>query len=263
MFLLPDGSKQSLIDAVNAVNTFPVDFSAGDLYFGKVRQEANGHVSVPAVTLHSSQFEGYIRLNYKRLDLGKAYGTVKPKIRRVGYPTLYRLLPIINETLGLSLTEADVTDISITWLNDNEQINIPVIAKANSLGFEGQFMLEYTRVRPELASLAFKTLDVLKHPVDPTLGKKSIAMMTWGMDFSAEMVDDFTINVGIWWHHDKVAARMAELGFPDWPQVPYFTLNVLPTSKVPSANQEFEYVVIQPDIDLPDFVGDAYIHFNR
>lgn len=262
MFLLPDGSKQSLIDAVNDVNTFPVSFTAADLYFGKVKIESNGHVSVPAVTMYNSEFEGYIRLNYKRLDLGKAYGTIKPKIRRVGYPTLYRLLPIINETLGLSLTEDDVTDISITWLNDNEQINIPVIAKVNSLGFEGQFMLEYTRVRPELAALAIKTLNVLKHPIEPALGKKSLAMMTWGIDFTDDM-DDFSLNAGSWRFADRVQARMAELGFPDWPWPPYWTLSAVPTSTVPSANQEFEYVIIQKGIVLADHVGDGYIHFNR
>lgn len=262
MFFLPDGSKQSLIDAVNDVNTFPVPLVAGDLYFGKVKIESNGHVSVPAVTMYNSEFEGYVRLNYKRVDFGKVYGTIKPKIRRVGYPTLYRLLPIINETLGLSITEDDVVDISITWLNDNEQINIPVIAKANSLGYEGQFMLEYTRVRPELAALAFKTLDVLKHPIDPALGKKSLAMMTWGIDFTDDMLD-FDLAAGSWRFINKVKARMEELGFPNWPQVPYWTMNALPTSKVPSANQEMEYVIIQPDVVLADHIGDAYIHFNR
>lgn len=262
MFLLPDGSKQSLIDAVNAVNTFPVDFTASDLYFGKIRTEVNGKVSVPAVTMYNSQFEGYIRLNYQRLDLGKAYGTTKPKIRRVGYPTLYRLLPIINETLGLNLTEADVVDISITWLNDNEQINIPVIAKANSLGFEGQFMVEYTRVRPELASLAYTVLNVLKHPIDPALGKKSIAMMTWGQDFTGDM-DDFAMVAGSWRFPDRVAARMAELGFPDWPPVPWWTLILGTTAQVPLSNPEFEYVIVQKDIVLDDYIGDAYIHFNR
>lgn len=262
MFLLPDGSKQSLIDAVNAVNTFPVDLTAADLYFGKIKTESNGRVSIPAVTMYNSEFEGYIRLNYQRLDLGKAYGTIKPKIRRVGYPTLYRLLPIINETLGLSLTEEDVADISITWLNDNEQINIPIIAKVNSVGYEGQFMVEYTRVRPDLAALAIKTLDVLKHPIDPALGKMSLAMMTWGIDFT-DYMDDFMVNAGSWHYQDRVNARMAELGFPDWPRPPYWTLSVVPTSNVPLANQEFEYVIIQPDIVLADHIGDAYIHFNR
>lgn len=262
MFLLPDGSKQSLIDAVNASNTFPVAFTANDLYFGKVRTETNGRTSVPAVTMHNSQFEGYIRLNYERLDLGKVYGTIKPKIKRVGYPSLYRLLPIINETLGLNITEDDVVDISITWLTNNEQINIPVIAKVDSLGFTGQFLVEYTRVRPELAELAVTELDVLQHPIDPTLGKKSIAMLTWGIDFSGDM-DDFAINAGSWRFPDRVKARMAELGFPNWPWPPYWSLTAIPTKQVPSSNPEFEYVIVQKDVVLADHVGDAYIHFNR
>lgn len=265
MFLLPGGSEQAVIDAINAANAnLPTPLTVDDLYFGKVKQLATGGlVSVPAVTVHSSRFEGYLRFEYNRLDIGKAYQGIKPKVRRVGYPTLYRLLPIINETLGLSLTEHDVVDVSITWLNDDEQVNIPIVTKVDSLGFEGQFVVEYTRVRPDLASLAFTTLDVLKHPIDPTLGKKSLAMSMWSLDFSAEFASGvFGLYMGRWSSISRVQATMAAHGFPDWPDVPYLSLDVKPTGQVPTANQEFGYVIIQKDIDLADYSGDGYIHFN-
>jgi hypothetical protein len=113
-----------------------------------------------------------------------------------------------------------------------------------------------------LATLAIKTLNVLKHPIEPALGKKSLAMMTWGIDFTDDM-GDFALNAGSWRFQDRVEARMAELGFPNWPRPPYWTLTAVPTSQVPLANQEFEYVIVQKDIVLADHIGDGYIHFNR
>lgn len=266
MFLLPGGSEQAVIEAINAANpNLPFPLTADDLYFGKLKQiDANGLVSVPAVTVHSSQFEGYLRFEYKRLDLSKAYGAVKPKVKRVGYPTLYRLLPIINEVLGLSLSEADVMDVNITWLNDDEQINIPIVAQTTSPGFEGQFILEYTRLRPNLASLVNTTLNVLKHPIEPSLGKKSLAMSTWSIDFSAEeSANILDLYLGRWQFYGRLRTAMAAHGFPNWPDVQYLQLAVQPTSKVPTANKDFQYVIIQRNIVLADYVGDGYIHFNR
>ena len=266
MFLLPGGSEQALIDLINDANpTLPTPLLPGDLYFGKIRTVGtDGTVSIPAVTMYSSKFEGYVRFEYKRLDIGKAYATVKPKIRRVGYPTLYRLLPIINEALGTSFTEDDVLDVSITWLADNEQINIPIVAKPESRAYEGQFLVEYTRVRPELANIALKELTVLQHPTDPALGKQSLSMVMWSMDFSSEYARRvFDLRIGAWESISNVRAAMAAHGFPGWPQPPYWTLNILQTKNVPKANKDFELVIVQPDVELASYQGDAYIHFNR
>jgi hypothetical protein len=87
-------------------------------------------------------------------------------------------------------------------------------------------------------------------------------MMTWGIDFTDDM-DDFITNAGAWRFPDRVKARMAELGFPNWPQPPYYSLQVLPTSQVPTANPEYGFVIIQKNVTLADHVGDAYFHFNR
>jgi len=266
MFLLPGGSEQALVDAINAVNELPTPLAPDDLYLGKFTPVPNGQpgeISLPVVAMYNSDFEGYVRFTYNRLDLGKVYGTVKPSIRRVGYPTLYRLLPIINETLGLSLTENDVVDISITWLNDNEQINIPIVAKAESPVYEGQFVVEYVRVRPELATIVFRDLDVLKHPIDPALGKKSIAMHTWSMDFT-DFQSELLLRNGTWWDITRVRRVMDKFGMPNWPQVPTSPwISVQSTKDVPTANKSFTHVIVQRDVNLPDMVGDAYIHFNR
>jgi hypothetical protein len=266
MFLLPGGSEQALIDAINAANNPPTPLTAGDLYFGKITKVTGGEpgeVTLPVVAMYNSKFEGYLRFNYKRLDLGKVYGTIKPEIRRVGYPTLYRLLPIINETLGLDLSERDVVDVSITWLSDNERVNIPIVTKTESPAYEGQFVVEYQRVRPELASIVFRDLDVMQHPIDPTLGKKSLAMHTWSMDFT-DFQSEFILLNGTWWDISRVRRVMDKFGMPNWPQVPRSPWLVLQATKdVPTANKDFTHVIIHREITFPDMVGDAYIHFNR
>ena len=266
MFLLPGGSEQALIDLINDANpTFPTPLLPTDLYFGKIQTVgSDGTVSIPAVTMYSSQFEGYARFEYKRLDIGKVYSGIKPKVKRVGYPTLYRLLPIINETLGTSFTEDDVVDISITWLSANEQINIPIIAKPDSRAYEGQFLVEYTRVRPELAAIAVQDLTALQHPTDPALGKMSLGMALWSLDFTDEAEKSLlSIGLGTWTYLTQFRAAMAARGFPDWPRPPYWTLQTGETKNFPRANKDFQFVILQRDVELADYQGDAYIHYNR
>jgi hypothetical protein len=267
MFLLPGGSEQALIDAINATNSPPTPLAPGDLYFGKITKVNGGEpgeVTLPVVAMYNSKFEGYLRFNYNRIDIGKVYGTIKPQIRRVGYPSLYRLLPIINETLGLDLSENDVVDVSITWLNDNEQINIPIVTKTESPAYEGQFVVEYQRVRPDLATIVFRDLDVMKHPISPSLGKKSLAMFMWSMDFT-DFQNQLQLINGTWRDIGTVRQVMAKFGLPNnWPQVPRSPwISVQATKDVPSANKDFTHVIIHRDITFPDFAGDGYIHFNR
>lgn len=262
MFLLPGGSEQALIEAIRATNPGASDLTMDDLYFGKVKQSTTqGYVEAPVVAMYNSRFTGYLRLEYKRIDLGRAYNGVKPQVKRVGYPTLWRLLPIINETLGLSLSENDVADVDITWINDNEQINIPIITKSSSLGYEGQFIVEYHRVRPELASIAMLELDVMQHPIDPAIGKKSLAMLLWSEDFTEDK-EALTVLWGKWWYHDKVVRVMAARGFPNWPQASGDMLGVYDTTKYKGANTAFTHVIVQKDLSFPDSQGTALIHYN-
>jgi hypothetical protein len=264
MFLLPGGAEKALTDAIHAANPLAGDVHVDDLYFGLITKSADqsGAVEVPVVAMYNSDFEGYIRFKYDRLDLGRAYQGIKPQVKRVGYPTLYRLLPIINETLGLSLTERDVVDVAITWLGENEQVNIPIVSKPDSLGYEGQFLVEYTRVRPELASIANRILDVLKHPLDPKLGQRSMSMNTWGIDFTDDQASLLT-NAGAWRYPDQVRKVMEGHGFFNWPQAPWYSLIVSATSDIPTANKEYTHVIIQPNVSYPNHIGDAYFHYNR
>lgn len=265
MFLLPGGSEQALIDAINAANqTLPKPLTANDLYFGKVNVLGNDDVSIPAVAMWSSEFTGYIRFEYKRLDLGKVFGDIRPTVERIGYPSLYRMLPIINEVLGLTLTENDVEDVQITWLSANEQINIPLVAKLESKAYTGQFVVKYVRLRPELTELAIKELSVLNHPIDPTLGKRSLAMCTWGIDFTTDYANGtLSIWSGTWSKYSQFKAMMEQRGFPNFPQTTVENrVRGYATTLVPGSNPAFQYVIVQRGVELQDHLGDAYIHYN-
>lgn len=265
MFLLPGGSEQALIDAINAANpTLPKVLVKGDLYFGKVKVVNGDDVSIPAVAMWSSDFKGYVRLEYKRLNLGKVYGDIRPTVQRIGYPSLYRMLPIINEVLGLELTEDDVEDMPITWLSANEQINIPIVAKVESKAYTGQFVVKYMRLRPELANIANKALEVLSHPIDTSLGKRSMAMCTWGIDFSNDYTNGLlSIWSGTWWRYPQFKAMMALRGFPNYPQTTTENrLRTFPTSALPEANKDYRFVIVHSKVGLDGYDGDAYFHYN-
>lgn len=264
MFLLPGGSEKAIIDLINSQNDLPKDIAPGDLYFGKVSHHTpnNGTVDVPLVAVIGSDFEGYLKLNYKRLSLTNAYGLIKPTVQRVGYPSLHRLLPMINDALGLSLSPKDVLDVPITWLSNNEQVNIPIVAAPDSLGYEGKFSIRYIRVRPELADLAVKILTALKHPISPSLGMKSLAMRLWSEDFT-DYQQSFRVGSGVWVDIAAVRAHMALYGFDQWPQAPEGQMKVQATKDVPTANKKYTSVIIQKGVTIGGHQGDAYFHFNR
>lgn len=265
MFLLPGGAEKALFDAINAANpSLPVPLTPDDLYLGKIAkvEGGTGEVSIPTVAFFTSLYEGYRRFEYNRIDFGKVFGTIKPQIARVGFPTLFRLLPIINEELGLTLTERDVVDVPITWLGANEQVNILVITSENSLGYEGQFLIEYTRLRPEIHTAVLeRSLEVLAHPVSPTLGKRSLSMMMYSLDFTK---DDPKLKItnGLWANLNVVRQVMSQHGFDNWPQA---TTELLfrSTGQVPGSNKAFTHVIIQKDPDIPGHAGDALFHLNR
>src|ERR1700690_790462 len=159
MSLLTGTAEDNLLALINQVNTFPVPLASGDLYYGKIKQltDGSGKIQLPTVTMYDAQYDGYVTFQYQRINLTKAFGGLRPRLSSLGQPTLYRLLPTLNRFLGLKFTERDVVDVNISWLGGNEQANIQIIAQPNSLGFEGSFVIQFTRVRPFLSVVTNNT----------------------------------------------------------------------------------------------------------
>lgn len=266
MFLLPSGARAELYRQMNEANQdLPIPITEGDLYFGKVgtAKDSQGRITLPTVAMYDAEYDGYVKFQYQRLDFTKAFGTVRPTIKAVGSSTLHAMLPIISQALGITITPEDVIDVNVNWLGGTEAVNIELIAKPTSPGFEGKFIITYQRVRPLLSNMVkLRDLDCLKHPqVD--LAKRSTNILTWGIDYTDHL--DVIVQYGSWWLHGaKVQTLMASKGFPDWPAgwatdliATYLTKNV------PEANQAFTHVIIQKGVVRPDYAGIGYFHFNR
>lgn len=264
MNLLPGTSEEALLALVNAANPgLPQPLKPGDLYFGKVKTLSGGKVQIPAVTMYDSAYEGYAKFEYRRLNLSQAFGSVRPALRDIGYPSLHQLLPVINARLGINLQPADVIDTKIDWLGNNEHLNIQVTASADSLGYEGTFVITFTRIRPLLSKVVTtSSLDVLKHPSEPTA--KSLPMHMYSLDFSENTAELLLYYNQLWWNLQALKRLMQGHGFADWPQgSAQNPVRAYLTKDRPEANQDFTNVIIQKAPVIPGWKGDAYFHYNR
>ena len=264
MNLLPGTSEEALLAMVNAANPgLPQPLKPGDLYFGKVKTLSGGKVQIPAVTMYDSAYEGYAKFEYRRLNLAQAFGSVRPALRDIGYPSLHQLLPVINQRLGINLQPSDVIDTKIDWLGNNEHLNIQVTASADSLGYEGSFVITFTRIRPLLNKVVAATsLDVLKHPSEPTA--QSLPMFMYSLDFSGNETA-LALYYGVLWLNPQALKRLMQgYGFADWPQVQkQGDVKAYLTKNRPEANQDFTNVIIQKAPAIAGWKGDAYFHYNR
>jgi len=264
MLLLPGSSEEALVGLINEQNALAVPLEVGGLYYGNVKSLADGSIELPSVTMYSNEdYEGYARWKYRRINFDKVFGGVRPIIQDLGQTTIHRLLPILNKRLGLNLQPIDIINEPIDWLGGNEQANLVIKASPNSLGYEGTFVIQFIRIRPLLeVAIAEKELDVLSHHNPLDLGKPSLDMATWGLDFSY-----YSNILGVAWYGwtnwPAVQKMFIEMGFPDIPVFMTQSVKSYSTKDVPEANQDFTNVCIQTGVDINGYKGDAYIHFNR
>ena len=266
MFLLPDGARAELHRQINDANpSLPIPLLEKDLYFGKVQQakDAEGRIKLPTVSMYDSEFEGYATFQYERINLTNVFGSVRPVVKAVGSSTLHDMLPQISKGLGMTIKPEDVINVDVNWLGGSEAVNIEIIAKPNSPGFEGRIIITYQRIRPLLSNVVkSRSLDVLHH-IQEDPDKRSTDILTWGIDFT-EHIDEFAIY-GTWWRDGAAVQRvMAEWGFANWP-APWGgrTLKNYKTADVPQANKKFTNVIIQTDVVGADYAGKGYFHYNR
>lgn len=264
MFLLPGSSEDALVGLINQQNSLSVPLEAGDLYYGHVKLNSDGSITLPTVTMYDNEnYEGYATFNYKRINLSQVFSDQRPVIQDLGQTTLHRLLPIINKRLGINLTERDIQDQNIDWIGGNEKANLVIKATVESLGYEGNFVIQFTRIRPLLStSIAIKSLAVLSHPNPLDQGKLSMQMATWGVNFT-DYIQSLTLANQTWVNPAKIVSMMADNGFPGFVAAGATKVVQFATKDVPSANQAFTNVIIQPIAESTGFKGVAYIHFNR
>lgn len=265
MNLLPGSSEAAVLALINGENPqLPTELVEGDLYFGRPKTLPSGRVEIPAVAMYDSAYEGYLKLEYQRLSLTKAFGNIRPRIRAVGYPTLHQLLPVINKILGTTFVPSDIIDMDLSTVNLNENVNIKLTASLGSLGFEGWFTMTFTRIRPLLEeAVAIKSLNEMAHPIDPTSGLLSLSMHTYSVDFTGSDRELTVYPTGIWQNLSLLRTLMSSHGFDNWPQGKAGEVRLYATKDLPEANKDYTNVVVQRNLEIAGYAGDAYFHYNR
>lgn len=263
MSLLSATPKELVLSLINSNNELPVPLTGENLYFGKPRMDADGLTTIlPTVAVLGEQYEGYVDFRYNRINLTTAYDE-RPVLRAVGEATIYRMLPVINRALGLSLTEDDVLDADVALVEGGEEVNINVVAKASSVGYRGSFLIRFRRLRPMLNTIVLDTaLDERKQPAGVVPGKVLLPMAMYNIDFTADRASLATTWNQYWYNIAAVQQLAAENGFPDWPPPEPNGVTTYVAKNHPLANPNFDRVAIQKNVVGPTYAGDAYFHYN-
>lgn len=267
MLLLKNRPEDELLALINSANpNLPSALQPGSLAYGHISELSDGtkRVRLPAVTMLGTEYDGYAQFDYRRIDLTQVFGDLVPHVTAIGQNTIHRLLPTLNKVLGTNFYPEDVYDANLDWLGAGEEINLNILARPDSLGYQGSFIVRYTRRRDPLAdSIGVTDLDVLAHPIDVSVGKTSIAMRTFDLDFTDHMADLSYYSPGRRWRYQtRVINLMAEYGFANWPGSATGTVFSYRTVDLPGSNPRFNNVYVQQDINTAEYVGSAFFHYN-
>ena len=266
MLFLKDGARAALVSLINEQNTLPVPLTERDLYHGKLKP-VNGQVELPTVTMFVSVYEGYARFVYGRVNLSQIFGTHRPTISAVGQNSLHAMLPMLSKAFGFTILPEDVYNVNITWLGGNEEVNIQIMARPESVGFEGSFVIKFIRVRPMLNTIvSMQNLDVLTHAWADQ-AKRSVDVLLWSVDFTGWIKNELRTHYTdgrLWANMPGLQGVMNQLGYAAWPQRtgPIANLKVYATKDLPQANKDFTHVIVQKQVVGADYAGTAYFHYN-
>lgn len=265
-------------DLINRANTPIIAFDSTNLIFGqasKVLNNPDANTTVVARGIYDEDYAGKVALLYDRLDLGVLFrGNYRPEFTALGQSTLYKLLPEINQALGINLTPKDVVDVDLRLLSGGDQVTIEMTAKPGSLAYMGFTRVLFNRRQLLLTDVVTTREYVeLQHP-DPVLeGYVSVGLLTWGQDFSF-ITPQLKVNrygnnyKGSW--VDQAALQQAlsdHFGIESFPGIDFawnskMTLRDYATKDHPDASREFSRVVVQTLVRSNGYSGTAFFHYN-
>lgn len=261
MAIFANDTRELVLNRLNAANTPVIPFTKNNVYFGIPKLETDGTSTVHIAGVLGSEYGDYSSVKYRRINFTKAFDSV-PNIRAVYAPTLHELLPALSIELGLPLNPEDIVDSDISLLNPGEEVNIEIMATPGSLSYTGKFITKYQRLRLALSvALAKNELDELNHlPAIPE-EQRSLTMAMYSIDFT---VDKQWLRLwgNNWWYPDKVKEIAAQNGFPNWPSAVLNTVRDSSTKDEVLSNKSFDRVIIQKNVTVGSFTGDAYFHYN-
>lgn len=265
-------------DLINRANSPIIAFDSSNLIFGKAstvlgNPDANTQVSVRGV--YAEDYVGKVALLYDRLDLAVLFqGNYRPEFTALGQSTLYRLLPEINQALGINLTQKDVQDVDLKLLGEGDQVTLELRAKPGSLAYLGFTRVLFNRRQLLLTDVVTERAVAELNHADPVLeGYASAGLLTWGQDFTF-LTNLMKINIygnnykGSWVNQSGFLAALSEyFGIENFPGIDTsstskMTLRDYATKDHPDASREFSRVVVQTDIRKNGYSGTAFFHYN-
>jgi hypothetical protein len=261
MTIFTGSPKDLVLSQINAANNPTIPFTKENLFFGNPRLDADGLSIVPIAGVVATEYSDYSFVKYRRINLTTVFDSV-PSIKAISAETVHEMLPAISNELGMSFTTDDILDADMAIINPGEQVNIEMVATKGSLAYTGKFVLRWMRIRQALA-IATKnnSLAELNHLPPLPVDKRSLEMAMYAIDFTPYTAD-LRLWGSNWWFPVKVKEVARINGFPDWPTAQVNGVRDSATSAEPLANKDFDRVIIQKNVVVGNFKGDAYFHYN-
>lgn len=268
-------STALVFDLINRDNpNLPVAVNSDNCIVEKITNVPNNaasnfrNTSARIRGVQGSGFRDAITVFYDRVNVATLlpWGTsAKSQFTTFDAPNLHTALPVVYDTYGVNFGIIDVNNTTLYNPNTSNYTNtVTVAALAGSPAYRGSVELRYTRGLPVLeTSIITDVLPVLAHNVDPTLGKKCVDMLTFGIDFTAYK-NLLTVTAAGLPNWDGLRKVLDDLGVPPYSApLNSNTVQDVATSTAQFANKDYDRVVIQTAIDEVGVKGIAYYHYNN
>lgn len=158
--------EQILLDLINADNAKELPLSA--VSFGAPTVVEGGAAEATSVTMSANTGSGYKgsqTFTYNRVPLSFMNVNEPDLVVETVEETIHALIPFLNSTFGIQLTEADIVDGPIAPQQPDVNSTITITAAPGSLVFVGSVDLVSTLPLVDLATLLTVTeLDGLYAP---------------------------------------------------------------------------------------------------
>jgi hypothetical protein len=267
-------------EAINREVVLPEDATATNLIFGKPSSLVDDPRGDSTVALRGVEDTFYspslARVYFTKVDLAVLFqGNYTPRFNALGQSNLYRLLPDINKSLGITLTPDDLEDIDVRQLGEGDELNLELRAKPGSIAYKGVTTVVFNRRRVLFSDVIVdNTFEELKHPDRPLEGEISAGLLTWGLDFTPiwrdlEVDHRYTWRRGNFVNLTALRTSLSTIfGIDNWPgnnpgRLGEGLVRRYDTRRVLNANKDFQWVVVQTMIQTNGYSGTAYFHYNQ
>lgn len=267
-------SDELVFDLINLANPqLKVPLNKNNVILEKlesVTANATSNFRNTRARLRGVQGMGYtdsVTLYFDRVNLNAIIPS--RSVSNAGFTTftaanVHDALASIEDAFGVKFSTADVLNVGLSGVGSpNYTVGFTLTAQPQSPAYVGTVLTRIYRGLPVLdTSITKEVLDAINHPIDVTLNKRCVSLLTYGIDFTAykNLLNVTSAGLPNWAGLRQV---LDQLGIPQYDgPLNSNTVQDVATSSMPTANKNFDRVVVQTDIDNNDVKGVAYYHYN-